>query len=35
MPAFGPSLSLEDIELLARYLRGGNLDGKEGTVVLP
>jgi mono/diheme cytochrome c family protein len=35
MPAFGPSLSTEDIELLARYLRGGNLDGKEGVVVLP
>ncbi len=35
MPAFGPSLSEADIELLARYLRGGNLDGKEGTVVLP
>lgn len=35
MPAFGPSLSEADIELIARYLRGGNLDGKEGTVVLP
>lgn len=35
MPAFGPSLSLEDIELLARYLRSGNLDGKGGTDVLP
>jgi mono/diheme cytochrome c family protein len=35
MPAFGPSLSLEDIELLARYLRSGNLDGKEGVDVLP
>ena len=35
MPAFGASLSLEDIELLARYLRGGNMDGKEATVVLP
>jgi mono/diheme cytochrome c family protein len=29
MPAFGQILSLEDIELLARYLRGGNMDGKE------
>jgi len=28
MPAFGKILSLEDIELLARYLRSGNLDGK-------
>lgn len=35
MPAFGPSLSEADIDVLARYLRGGNLDGKEGTVVLP
>ncbi len=35
MPAFGPNLSEADIELLARYLRAGNLDGKEGTVVLP
>jgi mono/diheme cytochrome c family protein len=35
MPAFGPNLSAEDIALLARYLRGGNMDGKEGTVVLP
>ncbi len=35
MPAFGPNLSLEDIELLARYLRSGNLDGKEGVSVLP
>jgi mono/diheme cytochrome c family protein len=35
MPAFGPSLSLEDIELLARYLRSGNLDGKAGVDVLP
>ncbi len=35
MPAFGASLSLDDIELLARYLRGGNMDGKEATVVLP
>ncbi len=35
MPAFGASLSMDDIELLARYLRGGNMDGKEATVVLP
>jgi mono/diheme cytochrome c family protein len=35
MPAFGPSLSAADIELLARYLRGGNMDGKEGINVLP
>jgi mono/diheme cytochrome c family protein len=35
MPAFGASLSVEDIELLASYLRGGNMDGKEATVVLP
>ncbi len=35
MPAFGASLSMADIELLARYLRGGNMDGKEATVVLP
>jgi mono/diheme cytochrome c family protein len=35
MPAFGASLSMEDIELLARYLRGGNMDGKGTTVVLP
>ena len=35
MPAFGPSLSLEDIELLARYLRSGNLDGKGDVGVLP
>jgi mono/diheme cytochrome c family protein len=35
MPAFGASLSMEDIELLARYLRGGNMDGKEATDVLP
>ncbi|MFQ5522932.1 MAG: c-type cytochrome [Acidimicrobiia bacterium] len=28
MPAFGKILSLGDIELLARYLRSGNLDGK-------
>jgi mono/diheme cytochrome c family protein len=35
MPAFGASLSMEDIELLARYLRGGNMDGTEGVSVLP
>ena len=29
MPAFGKILSLEDIELLARYLRSGNMDGKR------
>ena len=29
MPAFGLVLSQEDIELLARYLRSGNLDGVE------
>jgi mono/diheme cytochrome c family protein len=29
MPAFGAILSLEDIDLLARYLRGGNLNGME------
>lgn len=28
MPAFGTVLALEDIELLAAYLRSGNLDGK-------
>lgn len=28
MPAFGALLSADDIALLARYLRGGNLDGK-------
>jgi mono/diheme cytochrome c family protein len=28
MPAFGAILSEEDIELLATYLRGGNMDGK-------
>ena len=28
MPAFGPLLSEADIELLAAYLRGGNMDGK-------
>lgn len=37
MPAFGAILAQEDIELLAAYLRSGNLDGKGGTVedVLP
>jgi mono/diheme cytochrome c family protein len=35
MPAFGSAMSLEDIELLAAYLRAGNMDGKEGTIVLP
>jgi mono/diheme cytochrome c family protein len=35
MPAFGPSLSAEDIALLARYLRSGNLDGGGVTNVLP
>ncbi|HWL50378.1 MAG TPA: c-type cytochrome, partial [Acidimicrobiia bacterium] len=35
MPAFGASLSMEDIELLALYLRGGNMDGTEGVSVLP
>jgi len=35
MPAFGPSLSIEDIDLLARYLRGGNMDGRDGSSVLP
>ncbi len=29
MPAFGTTLSLEDLELLALYLRAGNLDGME------
>ena len=28
MPAFGPLLSEADIELLAAYLRSGNMDGK-------
>ena len=28
MPSFGALLSQEDIELLAAYLRGGNMDGK-------
>lgn len=37
MPAFGAILPQEDIELLAAYLRSGNLDGKGETVenVLP
>lgn len=35
MPAFGPSLSADDIGLLARYLRAGNLDGGGDDVVLP
>lgn len=37
MPAFGAILAQEDIELVAAYLRSGNLDGKGGTVenVLP
>lgn len=30
MPAFGAILAQEDIELLAAYLRSGNLDGKGG-----
>jgi len=29
MPAFGAILSAEDIELLAAYLRSGNMDGSE------
>lgn len=29
MPAFGLILSVEDLDLLARYLRSGNLDGVE------
>ena len=29
MPAFGATLSAEDLSLLANYLRGGNMDGKE------
>ena len=29
MPAFGAILSEADIELLAAYLRGGNMDGKD------
>ncbi|MGH8912980.1 MAG: c-type cytochrome [Acidimicrobiia bacterium] len=35
MPAFGPNLSAEDISLLARYVRAGNMDGREGVNVLP
>jgi mono/diheme cytochrome c family protein len=35
MPAFGTAMSIEDIQLLAAYLRGGNMDGKEGTNVPP
>jgi mono/diheme cytochrome c family protein len=35
MPAFGSAMSVEDIELLAAYLRAGNMDGKEGISVLP
>jgi mono/diheme cytochrome c family protein len=35
MPAFGANLGVDDIALLARYLRSGNLDGKEGVDVLP
>lgn len=30
MPAFGPALDQADIELLARYLRSGNMDGMGG-----
>ena len=29
MPAFGAILSIDDIELLAAYLRGGSLDGMD------
>lgn len=29
MPAFGAILGADDLDLLARYLRGGNLDGIE------
>ena len=37
MPAFGTVLPMEDIELLAAYLRSGNLDGKGEAIedVLP
>jgi mono/diheme cytochrome c family protein len=37
MPAFGTVLPLEDLELLAAYLRSGNLDGKGEAIedVLP
>ncbi|HUG31957.1 MAG TPA: c-type cytochrome [Acidimicrobiia bacterium] len=29
MPGFGPTLDRDDLELLARYLRSGNMDGME------
>ncbi len=29
MPAFGATLSAADLDLLATYVRGGNMDGKE------
>ncbi|MEE8407902.1 MAG: c-type cytochrome [Acidimicrobiia bacterium] len=29
MPSFGATLSIDDLDLLASYLRGGNMDGKE------
>lgn len=32
MPAFGAILDPDDIELLARYLRAGNLDGKDDSL---
>ena len=32
MPAFGAILDQDDIELLARYLRSGNLDGKDDSL---
>lgn len=32
MPAFGTILDQDDIELLARYLRGGNLDGMDDSL---
>ncbi len=32
MPAFGAILDQADIELLARYLRSGNLDGKDDSL---
>jgi mono/diheme cytochrome c family protein len=37
MPAFGTVLALEDLQLLATYLRSGNLDGKGEAIedVLP
>ena len=31
MHAFGQILAMDDIQLLARYLRGGDLSGMEGT----